>query len=48
MEAIDWLQKHNTKVIITQEKFFFKLCNTIRMNGSMYSRKWNFLKGVKA
>ena len=48
MEAIDWLQKHNTKVIITQEKFFFKLCNTIRMNGSMYSRKWNFLRGVKA
>lgn len=48
MEAIDWLQKHNTKVLITQEKFFFKLCNTIRMNGSMYSRKWNFLKGVKA
>lgn len=48
MEAIDWLQKHNTKVSITQEKFFFKLCNTIRMNGSMYSRKWNFLKGVKA
>ena len=48
MEAIDWLQKHNTKVSITQERFFFKLCNTIRMNGSMYSRKWNFLKGVKA
>lgn len=48
MEAIDWLQKHNTKVLITQERFFFKLCNTIRMNGSMYSRKWNFLKGVKA
>lgn len=48
MEAIDWLQKHNTKVSIAQEKFFFKLCNTIRMNGSMYSRKWNFLKGVKA
>ena len=48
MEAIDWLGQHNTKVAITQEKFFFKLCNTIRMNGSMYSRKWNFLKGVKA
>ena len=48
MEAIDWLGQHNTKVSITQEKFFFKLCNTIRMNGSMYSRKWNFLKGVKA
>ena len=48
MEAIDWLQKHNTKVLITQEKFFFKLCNSIRMNGSMYSRKWNFLRGVKA
>lgn len=48
MEAIDWLGQHNTKVSITQERFFFKLCNTIRMNGSMYSRKWNFLKGVKA
>ena len=48
MEAIDWLGQHNTKVAITQEKFFFKLCNTMRMNGSMYSRKWNFLKGVKA
>ena len=48
MEAIDWLGQHNTKVNITQERFFFKLCNTIRMNGSMYSRKWNFLKGVKA
>lgn len=48
MEAIDWLGQHNTKVAITQERFFFKLCNTIRMNGSMYSRKWNFLKGVKA
>ena len=48
MEAIDWLDQHNTKVSITQERFFFKLCNTIRMNGSMYSRKWNFLKGVKA
>lgn len=48
MEAIDWLGQHNTKVTITQERFFFKLCNTIRMNGSMYSRKWNFLKGVKA
>ena len=48
MEAIDWLSQHNTKILITQEKFFFKLCNTIRMNGSMYSRKWNFLKGVKA
>ena len=48
MEAIDWLSQHNTKVSITQERFFFKLCNTIRMNGSMYSRKWNFLKGVKA
>ena len=48
MEAIDWLGQHNTKVVINQKKFFFKLCNTIRMNGSMYSRKWNFLKGVKA
>ena len=48
MEAIDWLGQHNTKVSITQERFFFKLCNTIRMSGSMYSRKWNFLKGVKA
>lgn len=48
MEAIDWLGQHNTKVLITQERFFFKLCNTIRMNNSMYSRKWNFLKGVKA
>ena len=48
MEAIDWLGQHNTKVSITQERFFFKLCNAIRMNGSMYSRKWNFLKGVKA
>lgn len=48
MEAIDWLGQHNTKVSITQERFFFKLCNTIHMNGSMYSRKWNFLKGVKA
>ena len=48
MEAIDWLGQHNTKVSITQERFFFKLCNTIRMNGSMYSRKWNFLKGIKA
>ena len=48
MEAIDWLGQHNTKVSITQERFFFKLCNTIRMNGSMYSRKWNFLRGVKA
>lgn len=48
MEAIDWLGQHNTKVLITQERFFFKLCNTIRMNNSMYSRKWNFLRGVKA
>lgn len=48
MEAIDWLGQHNTKVLITQERFFFKLCNTIRMNGSMYSRKWNFLREVKA
>ena len=48
MEAMDWLRQHNSKVSTTEEKFFFKLCNNIRMNGSMYSRKWNFLKGVKA
>lgn len=47
MEAIDWLQKHNSKVSTTEEKFFFKLCNSIRMDGFMYSRKWNFLRGVK-
>lgn len=47
MEAIDWLRKHNSKVSTTKEKFFFKLCNSIRMDGSMYSRKWNFLRGVK-
>lgn len=48
MEAMDWLRQHNSKVSTTEEKFFFKLCNNIRINGSMYSRKWNFLKGVKA
>lgn len=48
MEAIDWLQKHNSKVSTTEEKFFFKLCNSVRMDVFMYSRKWNFLKGVKA
>lgn len=47
MEAIDWLQKHNSKVSTTEEKFFFKLCNSIRMDGFIYFRKWNFLRGVK-
>lgn len=48
MEAIDWLREHKVNVTITKEKFFFKLCNSIRMNGRIYSRRWDYVKGVKA
>ncbi len=40
IEAIDWLNAHNSRVSITTDKFFFKLCNCIRMDSQFHARKW--------
>lgn len=46
IEAIDWLNAHNSKVSITTDKFFFKLCNCIRMGSQFHARKWAVQKEV--
>lgn len=47
IEAIEWLRAHNSKVNITADKFFFKLCNCIRMDAQLYARKWAIQKEDK-